>query len=50
LVIEQQREQVRRFRYISHPHKALQIINEEKLRTIEERKKTFVVSKPNMTK
>lgn len=50
LVIEQQREQVRKFRYISQPHRALQIINEEKLRTIEERKKTFVVSKSNMTK
>lgn len=45
LVVEQQRDQVRTFSYISEPFEALQILNEEKLKTIEERKKTYIVSK-----
>ncbi|MFK7780207.1 MAG: hypothetical protein QM490_03580 [Candidatus Gracilibacteria bacterium] len=50
LVVEQQRDQVREFSYISEPFIALQILNEEKLRTIEDRKKTYVVSKSKMRK
>lgn len=50
LVVEQQRDQVREFDYISDPFIALQILNEEKLRTIEDRKKTYIVAKNNTKK
>lgn len=45
LVVEQQRDQVREFSFIPEPFTALHILNEEKLRTIEDRKKTFVFTK-----
>lgn len=50
LVIEQQREQVRAFHCVPDLSRALQVINDEKQRTIQESKKTYVVSKSNMKK
>lgn len=50
LVIEQQREQVRAFHCVPDLSRSIQIINDEKQRTIEEWKKTYLVSKSNMKK
>lgn len=42
IVAEQQRDQVREFYFVPKPFKAIHILNEEKQRTIEERKNTYV--------
>jgi len=47
LVAEQQRDEVRKFHYVPEPFKALQILNEEKQKTIEERKERYVVDNKN---
>jgi len=48
LLVEQQSNVVKDFIYISEPFIALQLINEEKQRTIKDRKKTYIVSKTNI--
>ena len=48
LMVEQQSNMVKEFIYISEPFVALQLINEEKQRTIKDRKKTYIVSKTNI--
>lgn len=45
LVVEQQRDEVRTFHFVSEPFTALQILNEEKQKTIEDRKKRYIVDK-----
>jgi hypothetical protein len=50
LVVEQQRDQVREFHFIPEPFKALQILKEEKQRTIDERKNTYLIDKTNKSK
>ena len=47
LVTEQQRDEVRTFHFIPDPFKALQILNEEKQRTITERKEKYIIPEPN---
>jgi len=47
-MVEQQSNMVKEFIYISEPFVALQLINEEKQRTIKDRKKTYIVSKTNI--
>ena len=50
LVAEQQRDEVRTFHFVPEPFRALQILKDEKQWTIEERKKTYMVSKPKIKK
>lgn len=47
LVAEQQRDEVRKFHFVSEPFKALQILKEEKQNTIDERKNTYIHSVKN---
>lgn len=42
LVVEQQRDEVRKFHFIPNPFKALQLLKDEKQRTIDERKNTYI--------
>ena len=42
LVAEQQRDEVREFHFVPDPFKALQILKEEKQKTIDERKNTYI--------
>lgn len=44
LVAEQQRDEVRTFPFVPEPFRALQLINEEKQRTIKERKNRYIVA------
>jgi len=44
LVAEQQRDEVRTFHFVPEPFKALQIINEEKQKVMEDMKKRYIVS------
>ena len=47
LVAEQQRDEVRTFHFVPEPFNALQLLNEEKQKTIEERKNRYVVPTKN---
>jgi hypothetical protein len=48
LVVEQQRDEPRIFHFVPDLFKALQILKEEKQKTIEERKQRYVVPEKNL--
>lgn len=50
LVVEQQRDKVREFYFIPEPFRALQILKDEKQKTIEARQKTYMVDKTKIKK
>lgn len=50
LVVEQQRDEPRLFHYVPNLYKALQILKEEKQKTIEERKERYMITEEDHKK